>query len=54
LPTESHLINFIFFVTHECSQKARLLHFSALESLAEGKHFSLFCPFSNYKENELL
>jgi hypothetical protein len=45
---------FIFFVTSEETQLARVLHNSCLERLAKGKQSSLLGPLLGYEENEVL
>ncbi len=47
-----HLVysqHFIFFVTHESTKKARLLHNTWLEGLAIYKQFNLLLQFVTYK-----
>jgi hypothetical protein len=44
---------FIFFITYEWYQYARVLNYTKLERLASDKHFSLLGPFISYKENEV-
>ncbi len=44
--------HFIFFMTHERAQYARVLHYSRLERLARDEHSSLLCSFTSYKEND--
>ncbi len=40
-----HSQQFIFFVTYEWNQEARVLHYTRLERLASDKNFSLVDPF---------
>jgi hypothetical protein len=49
-----YLLHFIFIVTYKQAQKARVLHFTWLESHATEKHSSLLYPLVSYKENEVL
>jgi hypothetical protein len=46
--------HFIFFVTYEWAQQARVFHYIKLERLAKDEHSSLLCPFVSYKENKVL
>jgi hypothetical protein len=41
---------FIFFLTYEWAQSARVLHYIRLERLARGKHCILLGPFMSYKK----
>jgi hypothetical protein len=42
--------HFILFVTYEWTQLARVLHYTRLERLARGKHFSLLGLLVIYEE----
>jgi hypothetical protein len=46
--------HFIFFVTYEWAQNARVLHLTRLETLIRDKHSSLLGSFLNILENEVL
>ncbi len=43
----------IFFVTSECAQKARVLHYTGLERLSSDKNSSLSGPFVSYDDIEV-
>jgi hypothetical protein len=47
------LSHFIFFVTYERAQLARVLHYTKLEGIPSYKHSSLSGPFISYKEWKL-
>jgi hypothetical protein len=44
----------IFFATYECTEYARLLHYTRLLRLVEEKHYSLLGPFISWEENKVL
>jgi hypothetical protein len=46
--------NFIFFVTYNLTQYARVLDYTKLEVLARDKYSSLLVMFIGYNENEVL
>ncbi len=46
--------HFIFFITDEWDQYARVLYKTEVERVARDKHCSLFCPLVSYEENEAL
>ncbi len=50
----SYSQHFIFFVTCEWVQQARVLQYTRLERLARDKHSSLLGPFVSYEENGVL
>ncbi len=51
VPDSQH---FIFFLTYEYFQKARVLYYNRPEKLASGKHTNLLGPFVTYKENKVV
>ncbi len=46
--------NFIFFVTQEYFQQARVLDYTRTEKLAGDKHSNLLGTFLSYRENKVL
>jgi hypothetical protein len=51
---EQYSQHFIFFLTYEHFEEARLLYYTRPEKLAIDKQSSLLGPFISYKENEML
>ncbi len=46
--------HFIFFVTYESDQSAKLFHSTKLERLTSAKHSNLLGQFLSYEEDEVL
>jgi hypothetical protein len=45
---------FIFFLTYECAQQARALHYTCLKKLPSDQNLKIIRAFLSYKENEVL